>query len=155
MGPKVPGILVLGLMAAQYLIFGGNSGIEPNCTLKVDRPHYSTSLKESRNLDAIKLNITSECNVPQKSTVLQADIQTIQNNAQVTAHAFNSVSKTVTRKDSRTVKFLDLFVICTPNSPALYHGRASGEVHLANGAVLPVSGDSGEFQRENCKIGAK
>jgi hypothetical protein len=63
--PKVPSLLVVGLLAAQFLILQITHNPEPNCTLNIERPHYSTSLSEIQNIDAIKLNITSTCNVSQ------------------------------------------------------------------------------------------
>jgi len=75
--PKVPSLLVVGLLAAQFLILQITHNPEPNCTLNIERPDYSTSLSEIQNVDAIKLNITSTCNVSQKYTQLSADIQKI------------------------------------------------------------------------------
>lgn len=63
--PKVPGLLVIGLLAAQFLLFQSGNGPEPKCTVNVEPPHHSTNLKESQNVDAIKLNMTSTCNVLQ------------------------------------------------------------------------------------------
>jgi len=86
--PKVPGVLVIGLLAAQFLLFQSGNGPDPKCTLRVEQPHYSTSLKENQNVDAIKLNITSTCNVPQSYTKVNASIQKIENNLEVTARTF-------------------------------------------------------------------
>jgi hypothetical protein len=153
--PKVPGVLVLGLMAAQFLIFGGNSSEEPHCTLSVEQPHLSTSLQESRGIDAIKLNITSTCNVPQKYTIIQADIQTIKNNAQITAHKFNQEQSQSSLKDPNKAVFLGLFINCVSSQPILYLGRATGKVYLASGKTISVKGDSRKFNSESCRIGAK
>ena len=86
--PKVPSLVVVGLLAAQFLLFGTGDSVEPKFTLRVEQPHYSTSLKERQNVDAIKLNITSTCNVPQSYTRVNASIQKIENNREVTARTF-------------------------------------------------------------------
>jgi hypothetical protein len=88
--PKVPGLLVIGLLAAQFLLFQSGNGPEPRCTVNVERSHHSTNLKENQNIDAIKLNITSTCNVPQNYTRVTARIQKIENNREVVAHNFLS-----------------------------------------------------------------
>mgnify|MGYP000282699218 CR=1 FL=1 len=49
---KVPGVLAVSLLAAQFLLFQYGNDPEPNCTLNVERPHYSTSLSENQNIDA-------------------------------------------------------------------------------------------------------
>lgn len=73
--PKVPSVVVAGLLAAQFLLFHIGHSPEPHCTLKVEKPHYSTSLKETKGIDAVKLNLTTKCNVPQKYTELNSSIQ--------------------------------------------------------------------------------
>lgn len=77
--PKIPSIAVIGLMVAEFVILNNVIAPEPKCTLKVERPHYSTSLKETRNIDAIKLNITSECNFPQDYTEVESNIRKLEN----------------------------------------------------------------------------
>lgn len=54
LSPKVPSIAVVGLLIAQFLILQSIGGTEPKCALNVERPHYSTSLYEDQNVDAIK-----------------------------------------------------------------------------------------------------
>ena len=51
--PKVPSLLVVGLLAAQFLILQITHNPEPSCTLNIERSHYSTSLSEIQNVDAI------------------------------------------------------------------------------------------------------
>lgn len=113
--PKVPSLLVVGLLAAQFLVFQVTDSPEPNCTLNIERPHYSTSLSEIQNIDAIKLNITSTCNVSQKYTQLTADIQKIQNNREITAYSFENERRSSTSKTPNVVTFKDLFAPCKKN----------------------------------------
>jgi|OM-RGC.v1.034415110 hypothetical protein len=62
--PKIPGVVAIGLLAAQFLLFSAGSNSEPKCDLKIERPHISTYLKEYRNTEALKINIVSKCNAP-------------------------------------------------------------------------------------------
>lgn len=73
--PKFPSVAVVGLLVAQLLLFQNSHSPDPYCTLKVERPHYSTSLKETKGIDEVKLNLTTECNVPQKYTELNSSIR--------------------------------------------------------------------------------
>jgi hypothetical protein len=88
--PKVPSIAVVGLMLAQFVVFNIVNSPEPTCTLRVERPHHSTSIKETQNFDAIKLNITSKCSAPQEYTRITARIQKLENNREVTVSTFLS-----------------------------------------------------------------
>ena len=153
--PKIPSIAVVGLLAAQFLILQSIGGTEPKCTLNVERPHYSTSLSENQNIDAIKLNITSICNVSQKYTQLSASIQKIQNNREITAYSFENESRSSTSKTPNVVTFKDLFAPCKKAISGSYRGIAQGYVYLESGKKVAVKGDSGKFVAVGCLIGAQ
>jgi hypothetical protein len=153
--PKVPSLLVVGLLAAQFLILQVTHSPEPNCTLNIERPHYSTSLNEDQNINAIKLNIMSICNVPQKYTQLSADIQMIQNNREITAYSFENRRRNSTIKTPNVVTFKDLFAPCKKGLSTSYRGIAQGYVYLESGKKLTVKGDSGNFVATGCLIGAQ
>ena len=155
LSPKVPSIAVVGLLAAQLLILQNIGGTEPKCTLKVERPHYSTSLSEDQNIDAIKLNITSTCNVSQKYTQLNASIHQIQNNREVTAYSFVNERRNSTIKLPNVASFKELYGQCLKGISASYRGTAKGFVYLENGKKLAVKGDSGKFVAAGCLIGAQ
>jgi hypothetical protein len=153
--PKVPSLLVVGLLAAQFLILQITHNPEPNCTLNIERPHYSTSLSEIQNIDATKLNITSTCNVSQKYTQLTADIQKIQNNREITAYSFENERRSSTSKMPNVVTFKDLFAPCKKTISGSYRGTAQGYVYLESGKKVAVKGDSGKFVATRCLIGAQ
>jgi hypothetical protein len=153
--PKVPSLLVVGLLAAQFLVLQITHSPEPNCTLNIERPHYSTSLYENQNVDAVKLNITTTCNVSQKYTQLSADIQKIQNNREVTAYSFENERRASTTKTPNVVTFKDLFAPCKKGISASYRGIAQGYVYLEGGKKVTVRGDSGKFVAAECLIGAQ
>ena len=153
--PKVPGVLVIGLLAAQFLLFQIGDGPEPKCTVNVERPHHSTNLKESQNVDAIKLNITSTCNVPQNYTRVTARIQKIENNREVVAHNFPSRVAASTPKSPETAVFKNIFINCVPGVEVTYKGFAMGYVLLKNGEKIKVAGTSGNYEATDCEIGAQ
>ena len=153
--PKFPSFAVVILLAAQFLLLQIGDSPEPKCTLKVERPHYSTSLKETKGIDAVKLNLTTECNVPQKYTELNSSIQKIERNRQVTAYTFVLVRRKPSEKSSNIAEFRDLFALCKPGKSVSYSGLAKGYVYLENGDKYPVEGDSGKFEAAGCAIGAQ
>ena len=155
LSPKVPSIAVVGLLAAQFLILQNIGGTESKCTLKVEKPHYSTSLSEDQNIDAIKLNITSTCNVSQKYTQLNASIQKIQDNREITASSFVNERRNSTAKLPNVASFKELYVRCLKGVSASYRGIATGYVYLEGGRKLAVKGDSGKFVAAGCLIGAQ
>jgi hypothetical protein len=155
LSPKVPSIAVVGLLAAQFLILQNIGGTEPKCTLKVERPHYSTSLSEDQDIDAIKLNITSTCNVSQKYTQLNASIQKIQDNREITAYSFVNERRNSTTKLPNVANFKELYGRCLKGASASYRGTAQGYVYLGNSKKLAVKGDSGKFVAAGCLIGAQ
>ena len=155
LSPKVPSIAVIGLLVAQFLILQSIGGTEPKCALNVERPHFSTSLYEDQNVDAIKLNITSTCNVSQKYTQLSAFIQKIQSNREITAYSFVNERRNSTTKAPNVVVFKGLFAPCLKGISTSYRGIAQGYVYLENGKKLAVKGDSGKFVAAGCLIGAQ
>jgi hypothetical protein len=155
LSPKVPSIAVVGLLAAQFLILQNIGEAEPKCALKVERPHYSTSLSEDQNIDAIKLNITSTCNVSQKYTQLNASIQKIQDNREITAYSFVNERRNSTAKSPNVASFKELYGRCLKGASASYRGTAQGFVYLEYGKKLAVKGDSGKIVAAGCLIGAQ
>ena len=133
LSPKVPSIAVVGLLAAQFLILQNIGEAEPKCALKVERPHYSTSLSEDQNIDAIKLNITSTCNVSQKYTQLNASIQKIQDNREITAYSFVNERRNSTAKSPNVSSFKELYGRCINGDYDSYHSTDKVYVNLENG----------------------
>lgn len=153
--PKIPSIAVVGLLVAEILLSQNLHKPEPHCTLKVERPHYSTSLKETKGIDAIKLNLTTTCNVPQKYTELKSSIQKIANNREKTAFSFVRTRRVPSGKSSKVVEFKNLYTLCGLGKSMFYTGLATGYVYLENGDKYPVNGTSGKFVPVNCSIGAQ
>ena len=155
LGPKIPSLVVAGLLAAQFALFGAHGGPEPKCELKVEQPHYSTHLSEIKNFDAIKLNLTTTCNVPQANTKLNSKILKIMNNREVTAHIFPPIVRRPNSKNSLRTEIKDLFAKCTYGNEVAYKGVASGYVKLQSGEKLSVSGSSEKYVLAPCSIAEK
>jgi len=153
--PKIPSIAAVGLMVAELVILNYFNAPEPFCTLNVERPHYSTSLKESRNIDAIKLNITSQCNVSQEYTEIVPSIEKIEGGRQLVVHNFGSEKRNSLKSNPKVAEFQDLYVLCRLGKSMSYSGVAKGIVYLKGGGTVPVQGDSGLFRATNCAIGAQ
>ena len=153
--PKVPSVLVVGLLAAQFFLFQIGHSPEPKCTLNVERPHHSTSLKEKRNIDAIKLNMTVTCNVPQKYSEIASSIQKIENNREVLAHRFQVIRRVPEIKSSNLVVIEDLYKECLFGVWSTYKGEAKGYAMLESGKKYPLEGDSGKYMAADCSIGAQ
>jgi len=153
--PKVPSVLVAGLLVAQFLFFQVGHGPEPKCTLNVERPHYSTSLKEKKNIDAIKLNMTVTCSVPQKYSEIASSIQKIDNNRETLAHRFQVIRRVPEIKSSNLVVIQDLYTECLFGVWSTYKGEAKGFAMLESGKKYPLEGDSGKYMAVDCSIGAQ
>ena len=153
--PKIPGLLAIGLLAAQYILLGPGTSPEPHCTLKVDQVHKSTDLIEVQKVLAIKLNVTSECNVPQDSTTIDAHIDQISDTEQMTVRQFNKEIARPTKREPSKARFLWLFAECTKSEPILYSGHAKGRVLLKDGKKIQVEGISSKFQAIPCQVKAK
>jgi hypothetical protein len=151
-GPKIPGVLVAGLLAAQFALFGGHSGPEPKCVLKVDQPHYSTHLAEFMNADAIKLNMVTTCNVPQAFTKLDSKILKISNNREVTAYKFLPVVVSPNSRNPLRAEIKNLYAPCNYGVEVAYKGEASGYVKLQSGEKITVSGSSEKYVLAPCSI---
>ncbi|MBC7463515.1 MAG: hypothetical protein H7227_04550 [Actinobacteria bacterium] len=153
--PRIPSLFVIGLLAAQYLVFGLGNSPEPKCSINIERPHYSSYLYEYKKIDAIKLNITTKCNVPQRYTEITSSIQKIENNRQATAHKFESDRRYSKTKSPHVVIFEELYATCVKGSNVAYSGEAKGYIHLKHGQDYPIQGSSGKFVAVSCKIVAK
>ena len=152
--PKIPSIAVVGLLIAQLVVLNFLNSPEPTCSLIVERPHLSTSLKESKNINAIKLNVTSRCTAPQKYTRVTAEIQKLANNREVTVANFLSRTSNASIRIPREATFRNLFIECQLGKKVAYRGSANGYVVLESGKKIYVAGSSGKYEVENCGIGA-
>lgn len=150
--PRIPSLFVVGLLVAQYLIYGSGNSPDPKCSLNVQQPHYSTYLKEYQNLDAVKLNVTSTCNLPQNYTEITSSIKKIVDNRQVTAHAFKPERRDSNIKSPNIVFFHELYIACVRGPEISYRGEATGYAYLKDGRKVKVQDSSKEFIAVPCAI---
>lgn len=149
-----PWVLALALVVQFASSQFGNSPI-PSCTLVFECPHHSTSIAESRGVDAIKLNVKSVCNVPQRFTELSASMQTIKNEKRV--DFFHSSPRRIssTTKKPNEAEFLNFWEPCIKGKTVTIWGEAHGVVYLQNGNEVQVSSNTGKFTPVFCGIKAK
>ena len=138
--PKVPGWLFIAALAVQFVVLNGNKGEAPVCNLIVHWPHYSTYNFKVSKIDTVKVNITSECNVPQRFTVITANIWDDSGKKKVGVKLFPNVRALADNNDPNTALFKNLFTACTKGVAARYSASAKGKVTLASGVTLPVQG---------------
>lgn len=152
--PKVPGWFFVAALIAQYAIMNSDGANEPLCTLTVQWPHYSESLAKSQ-IDAIKLNIDSECNLPQKYSELTSIIEKYENGSVKVFYQSRITRVTPLKKIPRIAEFRDFWGKCEKNSLDSYRGRAEGRVQLEDGRLIAVTGTSGIFHPIRCSPRAK
>jgi hypothetical protein len=126
-----------------------------HCDLIVEQPHVSTHLAEKLGINAIKLNVTSKCNVPQRFTEVEAWIELEESNVKTVAHNFGFVRANALRNSKSEARFENLYVECRKNVLSNYKGFAKGFVTLTSGKEIPVHDDSSKFLDTNCRMGAK
>lgn len=69
--------LLVGVLAAQFVINSTTQQIEPNCRINVQRVHQSTYSIEFQNLSEAKIKISTLCDVPQAYTSLTVKFEEV------------------------------------------------------------------------------
>ncbi len=149
--PRIPSLFVVGLLVAQYLIFGAENAPEPICNLKVNQPHYSTYLNEFKTINAIKLGITSICDKPQNYTELTLSIKRLGKKHKVTTSKLELKRKYSNMNFPNVAKFEDFYVLCQKGFKYSYRGEAKGYVSLNDGQIVKVQGNSGKYLAVLCQ----
>lgn len=152
--PKVSGWFLIAALIAQNLIMNTGKPVEPICTLKLDWPHYSTSLGKN-GINAIKLNIDSECNLPQRYSELTSIIEKYESGTVRIFYQSRSTKVTPPKQSPRIAEFRDFWSKCEENSLGSYRGRAEGRVQLEDGRLIAVTGTTGIFRPIRCLPRAK
>ena len=153
---KVPIWLLVGALAAQYLISSTNRQIEPNCRINVQRVHQSTYSLEFQKLSEAKLKISTLCDVPQTYTSLTVKFEEVlPNHANSVVRKISNVIVRPKPNRPNYVLIENLTVPCNGQGKANYFGRASRRVHLKDSRTVTVSGNSDKPNLLNCRISAK
>ena len=153
--PKVPGWLFVAALVAQYAIMATTGSTAPECQVKLENIHYSSSVKRNLGKHAIKLNAVTSCTTNQVYSKLQARIDVLEK--EKASVIYQSV---VTRidadiKNPKEAEFLDFWTKCEKGSIRSYLGSVEGEVLLDNGKTVPVSGSTKDFLPALCDFKAK
>jgi hypothetical protein len=153
--PKVPGWLFVAALVAQYAIMATTGSTAPECQVKLENIHYSSSVKRNLGKHAIKLNAVTSCTTNQVYSKLQARIDVLEK--EKASVIYQSV---VTRidadiKNPKEAEFLDFWTKCEKGSIRSYLGSVEGEVLLANGKTVPFSGSTKDFLPALCDFKAK
>lgn len=153
---KVPIWLLVGALAAQYVISNTNKQSEPNCRMNVQRVHQSTYSLEFQKLSEAKLKISTLCDVPQAYTSLTVKFEEVLPNRRniVIKNVSNVIARPAPSRENY-VLIENLTVPCNGKGEADYFGRAFGQVHLKDNRTVAVSGNSDKPNRLNCRISAR
>lgn len=149
-----PPWVLAAIVATQIVLNVVSISPKPECMLEVEYPHYSRSMERDMGIDAIKLNITSECNVPQAYTEVTAIIKSKINGVEKT-YEFAKTREPADIKNPKTAYFKRLFKFCAKGLSAEYIGSARGIVHLRDGRDIGVSDENMNYFPQNCRIAAK
>jgi hypothetical protein len=153
---RVPVWVLAAAIVAQAAIVAIGKPSDPECTINVQQVHESTYSRRFTKIQEVKLKISTSCKSPQRFTSLSASIEKV---------TFGKPNK-VLKRFIDVVQFPDptnqnvalienLTAPCLTNESVNYLGKASGEVHLKDGQVIPVSGSSNIPRLLNCQISAR
>jgi len=153
---RVPVWLLVGALVAQYAINTINKPSDPNCRINVQRVHQSTYSLEFQKLSEAKLKISTLCDVPQAYTSLTAKFEEVlPNRAKKVAKVISNIIARPQPDRENYVLIENLTVPCNGKGKAEYLGQAHGQVHLKDGRIINVSGNSDKSNPLNCRISAK
>lgn len=136
---KVPVWLVAAIVVADIVAVQVGKQNEPACVLIYQTPHYSTSVQEKDQRDAIKFNVTSSCTENQAHTDLKVTISSVSGGVQKLMLNSPIVRQAASKKDRRMAHFLEFWVPCTRGQVMNYLSNAQGNVLLQSGKRIPVS----------------
>jgi hypothetical protein len=154
--PLVPGWLAIALLAGQYLMLSSGETPAPKCVLTLERVHHSTYMKEFKNLDVIKLNMTTKCNSPQNYSEISAEIEEVLlSGGSKRVARFSRIVRLPSPKSPNIVEFKDLTVPCSERKSATYSAFANGRVKLESGQFILVTSKSLKPVLTKCKIGGE
>jgi hypothetical protein len=153
--PKVPVWLFVAALVTQYAIMATTGSTAPECQVKLENIHYSSSVKRNLGKDAIKLNAVTSCTTNQVYSKLQAKIRVLENEKVSVIYQSVMNRSNAEIKNPKEAVFLDFWTKCEKGAIRSYLGSVDGEVVLANGKTLPVSGSTKDFLPVLCDFSAK
>lgn len=154
--PKIPGWVAVAALVLQFAITNNNSSSQPECRINVQQVHNSTYSYEFKNLDEIKLNVTTECDSPQLSSKVKGELFKEGTGGGYT-HVYSFEEVLVKPKPERPnfVSVESLAIPCEQLGDGKYLGSARATVLLRNHKVTLLSGISNKARLIKCSSGAK
>ncbi len=153
---RVPVWLLVGVLAAQFVINSATQQIEPNCRINVQRVHQSTYSLEFQNLSEAKIKISTLCDVPQAYTSLTVKFEEVlPNRGNIVVNTISNIIALPRPDRDNYVLIENLTVPCNRKGQAEYLGRAFGQVHLKDNRIVSISGNSDKPMLLLCRISAK
>lgn len=148
--------LLVGVLAAQFVINSATQQIEPNCRINVQRVHQSTYSLEFQNLSEAKIKISTLCDVPQAYTSLTVKFEEVlPNRGNIVINTISNIIALPRPDRDNYVLIENLTVPCNGKGQAEYLGRAFGQVHLKDNRIVSISGSSDKPMLLLCRISAK
>jgi hypothetical protein len=152
----VPAWVLIAAIAAQYAITAVTTSSGPECTMEVQQVHVSRYSKRFLQLNEAKFKVSTLCNSPQKETSIDAYFEEESlDGTRITVTTIQDIVATPELETPNYVLIKNITVKCNGAGQAKYSGRAVGHVHLKNGQVEKVSGNSKDFNTVDCRISAK
>lgn len=152
---RVPVWVLAAALVAQAAIVAIGKPDEPSCFLKLQRLHHSTSVNETRGINAIKLNATSECTKEQLETRLTVRIYSLIRGKETIIFESDPTLQIADKKDRTKAYFLDFWVECKKGSTLSYRASAEGSVLLQSRNNVRISEDTGKYLAVKCESKAK
>lgn len=153
---RVPGWVLVAAIVAQYAITGAEAPSTPECTMKVQLVHISRYSQRLLQLSEAKFKVSTLCNSPQKETVIDAYFEEKSpNGIRTIVGTIENIVATPELETPNYVLVKNITVPCNGAGQANYSGHAVGLVHLKDGRVENVSGNSKDFDPVDCRISAK
>jgi hypothetical protein len=154
--PIVPAWVLIAAMAAQYAITAVTTSSGPECTMKVQQVHVSRYSQRLLQLSEAKFKVSTLCNSPQKETSIDAYFEEVSpDGTKIIVSMIQNIVATPNLETPNYVLIKNITVPCNGAGQAKYSGRAVGRVHLEDGRVEKVSGNSKDFNPVDCRISAK
>ena len=122
---------------------------KPNCRLEVGDAHISTTILKHRNINVVKVNVHSICNIPQEKVQITLVISKSQ---LPTDHNYGPFSNSLAPSTSSglDVSLLDKYVVCSNRKPTEWYGTASAKAFIGGRWLYAGKTRSKNIRLINC-----
>lgn len=148
--------MLVAALVSQYAIMAAEKPSNPECTINVQRVHVSRYSQRLLQLSEAKFKVSTRCKSSQKETSIDAYFEEVLPDG--SRRVVSTVKNIIATPELATPNYViikNITVPCNAAGQSKYFGRAVGSVHLKDGRVEKVSGESKEFNLVDCRISAK